>query len=280
MKMVKKVLMGLALAGAVLALAGCVPQADDTEKAITKNSMTKYTVDYKNEGTDTYRAYKNASTAHAGALVKVEFENSDNGVNKMGVIFNLVETKDKNKVSKRDFYIIGLGTTTKNSSDGNFYVSKFTNVTNIKAKNFGTSLAENKAEEVEIVPLNKKYSIDLPAEVDGKITLWVYFKADKESGGFDYAVIKDSATVDKIKINASTTLDSFNGETVLAKGNTHKDGNNTINKVPEREWEENASDSVIQKGIAFYAQIQKDSTLLGNWELPLGNAYLTAEDAE
>ena len=281
MKMVKKVLMGLALAAAVLALAGCVPQADDTEKAITKNSMTKYTVDYKNENSaDKYRAYKPTATVHAGALVKVTFENSDNAQNKMGVIFNLKETKEKKVVTNREFYIIGLGPSPKKGA-ANFYVSKFTNVTDIKADNFGTKLAENKAVEVEIVPLASGNNIELPAEdEDGNITLWVYYKADKASGGFDYAVIKDSETIKDVAINKDTTLASFDAETVLASGNTHKTGGSTKNVVTEKEWESDATDKEIQNGLAFYAMIQPDSTLLGTWELPLGKTYLAAEDAE
>lgn len=282
MKMVKKVLMGLAIAASVLALAGCVPQADDTEKAITKNTLTKYTVDYKNEGTDLYRAYKNAATPHAGALVKVTFEESETPDvrNKMGVIFNLKETKDKkNKVSNRDFYIIGLGTAKKDGV-GNFYVSKFTNVTDIKAENFGTKLAENKAEEVEIVKLATTNNIEMPAADEGKITLWVYFKADKASGGFDYAVIKDYAGITSVKINKDTKLTDFDSEKILAKGNTHTTGGDTDTVVTEREWAADAADSEIQNGIAFYANIQKDTTLLGTWELPVGKTYLSAEDAE
>jgi hypothetical protein len=277
MKMVKKVLMGLALAGAVLALAGCVPQADDTEKAIKKNSLTKYTVDYKNEGDAIYRAYKNASTAHAGALVKVVFDETDDVSNKMGVIFNLKETKDKKVVTNREFYIIGLAS---GNSIKNFYVSKFTNVTDIKAENFGTKLAENKAKEVEIVPLADANKIAIPdADAEGKITMWVYFKADKASGGFDYAVIKDSATIKNVAINKDTTLESFAGETVLASGNTHKAGGSTKNVVADKEWEADATDKEIQNGIAFYAMIQPGKTLIGNWELPIGKTWLSA-DAE
>ena len=283
MKMVKKVLMGLAIAASVLALAGCVPQADDTEKAIKKNSLTTQTVDYKNEGTDLYRAYKNAATAHAGALVKVTFEESEtpNVKNKMGVIFNLKETKDKkNKVSNRDFYIIGLGTAPK-TGDANFYVSKFTNVTDIKADNFGTKLTENKAVEVEIVPLAKANNIEMPAaDSEGNITLWVYFKADKTSGGFDYAVIEDYDGITSVKIDKDTTIDMFKSEKILAQGNTHTVANATKKAVSEREWAADAKDSEIQNGIAFYANIQPDSTLLGTWELPVGKTILAAEDAE
>ncbi len=282
MKMVKKVLMGLALAGAVLTLAGCIPQVDDTEKAITKNSPTKYTVDYKNESTtDKYRAYKSAATAHAGALVKVVFEDTDNSTNKMGVIFNLKETKDKkNKINNREFYIIGLGTSPK-TGDANFYVSKFTNVTDIKADNFGTKFTENKAVEVEIVPLAKANNIAIPAEdSDGKITMWVYYKADKASGGFDYAVIEDYEDISKVKIDKDTAITDFAADKILASGNTHTAGGSTKNVVTEKEWESDATDKEIQNGLAFYSMIQPDSTLLGTWELPLGKTYLSAEDAE
>ena len=35
-----------------------------------------------------------------------------------------------------------------------------------------------------------------------------------------------------------------------------------------------------QNKIAFYAQIQKESTLLGTWDFPTDKSWLSAEDAE
>ena len=122
MKMTKKILLGAAALVAALAFVGCgAGDDDDTEKAIT-GSGKKYTVSFTNETGDEYRAYKTTTLKHAGALVKVTFNNADKpatfGTSKMGVIFNLKEDGEK-----REFYLIGLNPDKDNTNFMNFIIT-------------------------------------------------------------------------------------------------------------------------------------------------------------
>jgi len=215
MKMVKKLLLGLVAVATVLALVSCdgLLNKDDDAGAI-KGSGKKYKVSYKNETEVAYRAYKATTLKHAGGLVKVSFDSNNVGTSKMGIIFDLKD--DDANEGAREFYIIGLN---PSSSVKNFYVSKFTNVTDIQAYNFGTELKTNKAKEVEIVALNMNNNITVPAAVDGKISFYVYYKLMSD-GSFDWAVLdltddqmadfKGSTKFNKAKLKNYTVLKSGN----------------------------------------------------------------------
>ena len=68
----KKLLSVVAAALVALTFVGCdgLLQKDDTEGAI-KGAGKKYTVDYKNESENAYRAYNATSLKHSGGLIKV-----------------------------------------------------------------------------------------------------------------------------------------------------------------------------------------------------------------
>lgn len=191
---------------------------DDTEGAI-KGFDNKYKVEYDNKEETLYRAYKETTFSHAGAIVRVTFDSASVSSSKMGVIFDLKANKDDKDA--KDFYIIGVNPSAKNSGIANFYVSKFTNVTELQAKNFGTGLTTNPAKEVEIVALDTKNNIEVPAaDADGKVNFYVYFKLMAD-GSFDYAVL--DMTDDDLKNFKGN--DKFNNANiddykVLAKGNT------------------------------------------------------------
>ncbi len=189
-------------------------EGDDTQGAI-KGSNDNYTVKYTNSDTvEAYRAYKETTLKHSGALIKVTFNSANVSTSKMGVIFDLKDD-DENEGAK-EFYCIGLN---PSSSVKNFYVSKFTNVTDIQAYNFGTELPTNKAKEVEIVALNMNNNITVPAAVDGKISFYVYYKLMSD-GSFDWAVLdmtddkmadfKGSTKFNKAKLKDYTVLKSGN----------------------------------------------------------------------
>ena len=135
MKMVKKSLLGLVVAAMVLSLTGCGVK-DDTE-GIIKGTAGNYTVNYTYDAAEDteYRAYKSTGAKHAGALVKISFDKDDianAGNSKFGLIFGLDETKQGDS-KIRNFYIVGFG------ANGNYYVSKYENVVNIRDYNFGAS---------------------------------------------------------------------------------------------------------------------------------------------
>lgn len=183
MKMVKKILFGLVAVAAVLSLASCGIKKDDPE-GIIKGTAGNYSVNYKYEGdsTDTYRAYKPTGFQHAGALVKVTFDQgyvttAKAGNSKFGLIFGLKETKSGDQ-NIRDFYIVGLGAT------GQYYVSKFDHIVNIQAPNFGapeeydedgvSSTGTNGEIETEIKPIT---AITLEEDDDGNKYAYIWYQA-------------------------------------------------------------------------------------------------------
>lgn len=136
MKMVKKSLLGLvAVAALVLSLVGCGVK-DDTE-GIIKGTAGNYSVNYTSnkDSNDEYRAYKSTTYKHAGELAKITFKKEDianAGTSKFGVIFGLKEKK-QGSTNIRNFFIVGLG------ANGDYYVSKYENIVDIQAENFGAS---------------------------------------------------------------------------------------------------------------------------------------------
>ena len=274
MKMVKKILLGLAATASIMALFGC-KMNDDPENAI-KGFNNNYSIDYTNETGSEYRAYESTNFKHAGALVKIKIDNAaDCGNSKMGVIFELKENATNKKAV--DFYIIGVGT---NNSQYNFYVSKYTSIVNIRDKNFGApsngSEGPNGEKEVEYIPLSGTKISDLPEE------FYVYCKA-KIDGSYEFALLKGTPTdstkmdIDKIDI---TDLPS-GVELITLPTSTKKNGctiSGNIGKIPNV-FDAVTKDSDIQQNkLALYARIDKDATLKGSWKFC--GTYLEAEEVE
>jgi len=268
MKMVKKILLGLTAAALVTSFIGC-KQVDDEKKAID-GSNNDYSIDWENLGDENYRAYKSTSLNHAGALVKVTFTDpKDDNYSKMGVIFDLHDDANKAK----EFFIIGLAGT----KDKNYYVSKFSNVTDIQADNFGTKLKENKAVEKAYVALGAK-TLSQPAKAaDGSMSYYVYFREYKEAANstkakFEYAVFsianEDAEKAAKAKVKEEATkasdVEAISGVTQLDYGTTDefdiKDGKLTQNQL------------------AVYAMIPSKKVLKGKWKFL--DMYLEAEEIE
>ena len=266
MKMVKKILLGLAATAAVLAFVGC-KTVDDEEGAI-QGKNNDYSVDWENKDTENnYRAYKSTSLKHAGGLVKVTFENpEDDNFSKMGVIFDLHDNEaDK---SAKDFYIIGLS----GAKTYNFYVSKFTNVTQLQADNFGTELESNPAVEDPIV--NYGCAITQPAAAaDGSISYYVYFKANT-NGSYDWAVLNatDELVAD-FEITADTSINDLPaGVSIL----TYK--NSTTKVMGQIPAPTPALTTTPQNQLAVYINVIKTKTLKGKWKFM--DMYLKAEEIE
>lgn len=265
----KKLLSVVAAALVALTFVGCdgLLQKDDTEGAI-KGSGKKYTVEYNNESSDAYRAYKATTLKHAGALVKVTFDSEDVGTSKMGVIFDLKDAvsgvKDADGNVGRDFYCIGIG-----AGDKSYYVSKFTNIVDIQAKNFGatTTATGNDPKEVEIVTWTQNNFTTLPAAAeDGTVSVYVYYKALTD-GSFDYKILNITDEVAKAFDLKTGTFDS---SVILFEGNTLAKAGAEFDACDEGKQPQNK--------VAFYAQIAAGKELKGSWNV-IGT-YLEAEDAE
>ena len=273
MKMVKKILLGLVATATILALSGCKIPGTDDDRGVIKGSNNNYSIDYTNE-TDGYRAYKPTTLKHAGALVKVTFdEPEDNNWSKMGVIFDLSE-----KDNVRQFYIIGLA----GAKNSNCYVSQFTNVTDIQADNFGTKLDTNPAKETVIFDKSNTQngigSVKRPtADEDGSVSYYVYYKEFKNTGTtptkgyFEWGVFgfnETQAEVAKKAVKKSDcTLATLNAiDTNLAGGT-----------IPDA-FDLTTTGALPQNNIAVYAKIDEGKSLKGTWTYL--DTYKEAEEIE
>lgn len=193
-------------------------KGDGTEGAI-RGADNNYKVDYTNNGSAAYREYQETALKHAGALIKVTYgkESANLSASKMGVIFDLKDSKTTGVTNGKDFYVVGIG------ANNTYYVSKFTNIVDIQAYNFGatTTATGTDAKEVEIVALpSSGTNITLPAATDEGTSVYVYYKLIKD-GSFDWAILDLTAEqVKDFKGNKKFNAAKLEDYTVLAKGNT------------------------------------------------------------
>lgn len=277
MKMVKKVLFGLVVLGTVLALTGCgkTPPKDDTENAITAGLNNNWKVNYENKSeTDLYRAYEKVATKHAGTLVRVQFDDIEalSDKSKMGLIFNQHYVDEKDTDKGQNFFIIGI------APSGAYYVSEYTNVTEIQGDNFGVK-TDSVAKEKEIVPLKKAngtyntFGTFNTNYAEGKKTVWIWYQA-KADGTFDWAIC-NNLTKD-VEEKYKTTQKA--AEAGLPEGATPLVGGTTNTKILTPSDKPASVDKEIENGVSVYAQIQPSSTLKGEWKFV--GFFKEAEDAE
>ena len=193
MKMTKKVLLTAAvMAAAAFGFMGCGEDPDDEYGMITKTDSNNYSVSFTNDTGRTQRAYYPTTLKHKGAQVEFKFTDvdvtSEAGV--LGLIWEL-ETKDKN-TNARNFWVLGIR---QKNGVPCYYISKFTNVTDINAENFGTKLKDNPAVETELVVAF--------ANIDGKSwknnadnTVTVYADVKAVNGGYDVQFYKTKADLE------------------------------------------------------------------------------------
>ena len=286
MKMVKKILLGLAAGAAVLSLVSCGLKDDDPEGAIT-GSGSNYKVNYTNPSTkdkDYYRAYNTTSLRHSGALVKVTFDNPSECKNsKMGLIFDLKDSKNENAAKgARDFFIIGIG------AQNAVYVSKYENIVDIQADNFGATTKGNaaagEATETEYIKLaNGNFNLTSATNEDGSISLYVYCKANKD-GEYKFALLAGEPTDSSVKMKIDDIdIDNLpKGVSKLAlpavvdgSGCTRA---NNVGTIANAVAAVDDDSKIVQNKLAVYAMVDASSTLTGSWKFC--GTYLEAEEIE
>ena len=252
MKMTKKILLGAAALVAALAFVGCGEKAEDSDpNNMIQGSGSKYSIDYTNEDAEqTSRGFKETKLKHAGGLVKITIDQltptaGNGGV--MGFIFDLKKNADN--AAARDFFIIGV------RNDNKYYVSKFTNVTDMQAENFGTKLEENPAVEKQLDPTSGVFSnlsAAMPKDDNGNQYVYVYAFGNTD-GSFNWKILNASAT-EKVKNLSDKDFSSLEitSDMVLAEG--------TIPK------EDTGYTSQTQNKLAVYSNVYKSGTVVGSWE--------------
>ena len=172
MKIMKKIAVAVFAGAMVFGLVSCGAGDDDPNNMINGSNKV-YTIDYTNESKDVSRGYNTTAYKHAGAAVQLDFENASNtvGGGVMGLIFDLEE-----KDGAKSFNVVGVKTNDANGELG-YYVSRFENVTDIQADNFGTKLKENPAKETEYVKAFAK--VQGEKGTDSKVTVYAYAIEEK-----------------------------------------------------------------------------------------------------
>ena len=280
MKMVKKILLGLAATAAVIGFVSC-KTSDDSQKAIN-GSGNNYDIDFTNDGDTNYRAYESTSLKHAGALVQVKFNDPDpSNFSKMGIIFDL--HKNAANEDAKDFYIIGLAAAT---GDKNFYVSKMESIVDIQADNFGasTTATAGNPKETELVPLSTVNKIStLPAAAtDGSVSFYVYYKSfanDGENptkGYYEWGVFNftdANAEVAKALMKKETNgADLASLKALAVDGVALKEGT-----IPNA-FDLGTNGALPQNQIAVYAMVGAKKSLKGEWHFL--DMYKEAEEIE
>lgn len=262
MKILKNIAVA-ALAGAmVFGLVSCGAGDDDPNNMINGSNKV-YTIDYTNESKDVSRGYNTTAYKHAGAAVQLDFENASNtvGGGVMGLIFDLEE-----KDGAKSFNVVGVKTNDANGELG-YYVSRFENVTDIQADNFGTKLKENPAKETPYAPktggtFGKANGVK-NAEKD-TITVYAYAIEEKATeDGTDSvknAYKKDEFIYKVYLINNKVANLDANGKLVDENKNPID-----LSGVTPAATIATGYTSLTQKKLAVYANVYGKKTLKGTW---------------
>lgn len=282
MKLSKKVLAALSTA-ALLATAGvfvsCAEDDDDPENAIT-GSGSNYEINYANSSkTDIYRAYKTTTFKHEGELVKITLNNQEttthNGA--MGFIWDLCKSKDAAPVTSgtetitpvatdenlKNFFVVGFR---NNSTAPQMYISKFFNVSDLQADNFGakTTVTTHQAgitatepKELEVVKAwNVADLSDIDIASDKTLTFWVdiYPVFENSKYGVNYAAHANLAAGSYVvEVYAADPTGDTPGDPVFVK----TIATNITGYTAEP----------TQHTLAVYANVQPEKTLSGSWNL-------------
>ena len=257
MKIMKKIAAVTIAAAALFAFAGC-SDADDPNEMIT-GSNKNYEIDYTNTTEETSRGYHSTAYKHAGAAVQLDFLNVNKDTKEAGVMGLIFDLEEKDGV--KSFNVIGVRTAETEGGLG-YYVSRFDNVTDIQAENFGTKLAENPAKETEYVKTFAKAQGE--KGTDSKVTVYAYAIEKKaEAAGTDSAnkAYKENEYIYEVYLinNKVAKLDR-NGNLVDEEGNSVALANSDCVATIATGYT-----SLEQKKLAVYANVYKGKTLKGTW---------------
>lgn len=239
----------------MFAFAGC-SDADDPNEMINGSNKV-YTIDYPNESKDISRGYHSTAYKHAGAAVQLDFENVSKNVNAgvMGLIFDLEE-----KDGVKSFNVIGVKTNNANGELG-YYVSRFENVTDLQAVNFGTELAENPARETKYAPKGEAtFGVATGvknAEKEDTITVYAYAieKLNTTTQKYEYKVYLLYADTKIGKLDKDGNLVSEDGKAI------NLSDVEPVATIPT----EYTGSQPTQKKLAVYANVYGEKTLKGTW---------------
>ena len=286
MKMVKRILLGLAASAVILGFSGCKPEAAGNEDLIKISGKTG-SIDYTNETNSVTRGFKTLKTKHLDAICEIEYTVTDLVAGKgsvatgtMGYIFNVVTNAD-------DTYSFTIAGVRYNQDIGNIqaYVETFKNIAKdkledelsggIQATGSNSGYAST-AFGFELVDKNTvKALLDAQTSTPKKLNLWIdvvangkalsngELKPQEGRTGTDGTYTVTFYGEDPQRNSAATsyklTYDNSDAD-VLYTCSIKKDDVNSS-------YDETKGLTSMQADVGFYANVYAGQTLKGTWKL-------------
>jgi len=248
----------------------CSDEEDDDEAGAISGSNNNYTLSYDNtSGTDNYRCYETTLNNHRGALCQITLKDDGdlNGA-AMGYMWDLYSTDASASAedvaravssSPRNFCIVGFNYNQTTTNKVSYYVSRYTNVYDIQAANFGTSGVtvngtNQTAVETEYLKLDATNSFTPTLDDDGNVVVTVNVYEDTDDSG---------------KYTGAYIIDIYNGAIAKADLETAKPVDTTT--IPADDLGYTASNSstthaVTQHQGAVYANVYAGKKAEGAWK--------------
>ncbi|WP_443737238.1 hypothetical protein [Treponema sp.] len=259
MKLSKKILKTfsvIAMLAASMAVVSCAAEEDDDEENAITGSNNDYSIDFtNNDPLAMYRAYHATFNKHLGGLCQISIDKNSTGEGTIGYIFDLEANPNRAVKDPRTLCIVGFNLGT--SGFAKPYVSRFENVTDIQAKNFGTELSENKAKEKEYLRLGSATIKLADCEDNGKYVLTVDVNGNNNTG---YVVRIYKGKIEKDALNTATP--AYN--VTIPKSDIYP-------KLP-------ADEKIPQQAAAVYVNVFGGKTMKASWHY--ANTYKKAEVVE
>lgn len=154
MKMTKRVLLTAAvMAAAAFGFMGCGDADDDDPNEMFSSGVNNFDIEYNNTDSSVSRGVNVTAGNHKGAFIKATMEKQDGNGGVLGFMWDITvdgsaETAEVGNTKPWSFWLIGLnyGTASNSTtSELKYYVSKYKNVTDKQAPNFGATTAANLA---------------------------------------------------------------------------------------------------------------------------------------
>ena len=270
MKMVKRILLGLAAGAVILGFAGCNRDTGGNEELI-KVSGDSASIDYTNETGSVTRGFKTLSTKHLDAICHISMDvtaldrtgQKSNGT--MGYIFNLVKNAD-------DTYNFTIAAARYNQSTQKTeaYVETFKNVAADKLEDELTGGSHATGEtwsgygfNLDVKPTGGKLDlwIDVAAQGLGMVNneLKEYTNRTKGDAGTYIVKFFDKDPGRKLGIGNYDLTYKNSNVTSLATLTVKKEDVNTT-------YDTKKGLTSMQAGTGFYANVYAGQTLKGTWK--------------
>lgn len=278
MKMVKKILLGLAATAAVVTLVSCAEKNDENNMLDVKGDSCS--IDYTNETNGYSRGFETLKTKHVDGICKITLNKTSASAGVMGYIFNFTENADKT-----DNFSIAGARIKDNALQ--VYVSDYKNVGGeylSKGSDFcdaaGIQVGESGCEATCTEYINGKGDDtmwkSIKSGIGDEVSVWVELVAnDNTSVGRQGT--KNTYTVNFYLDDPERTL---NGDSIAYSAAVTAKASATGIELnnPLEENVEHFSAIKGQSKFGFYANAYAKKTLKGTWKID--SIYHLAEEIE